>query len=353
MDRAAGVDQTSQGGSQAPKLPLDQEAEHRRSGESDRLMRESLDVSEIPERRTSLKAVFHAPAGAAHGVEQPTAMHRNAVRDPDLSAESYIQQSMAKLNVTPKAPILPKVSKDLTANPPVSEGITSQRQEQVDGIVSKAREHKQGQPSLSEEGRRVFQQAGLGDNLEQGSSVEVRTKWLEPVVQETIIRKERTEYTTILDREIHKYHIYPKIQPIYDPQPAVLPTRHRIFSPADGHWHEVIGDEAAIAILGEDVFYNGPQERREKRELALPALDPAERARAAKELQVEAEALEADGVRHGRVLEREGVRGAEMGEWHQIKDGRYGELTTSGALPLQEKLDWEDDSGVRTMGVAI
>jgi hypothetical protein len=41
----------------------------------------------------------------------------------------------------------------------------------------------------------------------------------------------------------------PYIQPIHDPNPTVLPTRH-LFKDSQGNWREVIGDEAAERILG-------------------------------------------------------------------------------------------------------
>lgn len=41
----------------------------------------------------------------------------------------------------------------------------------------------------------------------------------------------------------------PYIQPIFDPKPTVLPTRH-LFRDRDGNWREVIGDEAAERVLG-------------------------------------------------------------------------------------------------------
>ena len=41
----------------------------------------------------------------------------------------------------------------------------------------------------------------------------------------------------------------PYIQPIHDPSPTILPTRH-LFKDAQGQWREVIGDEAAERILG-------------------------------------------------------------------------------------------------------
>jgi hypothetical protein len=44
----------------------------------------------------------------------------------------------------------------------------------------------------------------------------------------------------------------PKIQPIFDPDPIVLPTRHR-FRDHEGNLREVVGDEAARAILGDDM----------------------------------------------------------------------------------------------------
>ncbi|OCF37670.1 hypothetical protein I316_00797 [Kwoniella heveanensis BCC8398] len=152
-------------------------------------------------------------------------------------------------------------------------GLKEQRKELivslVEGSVSRAGQRE----TLTEEGRDVFRKAGMGKLLDREGTVDMRSKVLDPVVKETIFPKEHTEYTTVINRCIHKTHYIPLIQPIHDPDPVVLATRHRIFSAEDGQWHEVIGDAAAIEILGRDTFLNGPQERREIRKPALPGLE--------------------------------------------------------------------------------
>jgi hypothetical protein len=104
----------------------------------------------------------------------------------------------------------------------------------------------------------------------------------------------------------------PKIQPIFDPEPIMLESRHRIFSPFDNQWHEVIGDAAAIAILGEDVFLNGRKTVREARKSVLPGFEK------------ENGEIEAGGVGRGlgRVREREGLLGGQWGPWKDVGRGR-------------------------------
>lgn len=48
----------------------------------------------------------------------------------------------------------------------------------------------------------------------------------------------------------------PYVQPIADPEPRVMPTRH-LFKDRDGQWREVYGDEAAEAILGHKLVLDG------------------------------------------------------------------------------------------------
>ncbi|WVF70268.1 hypothetical protein IAT40_005057 [Kwoniella sp. CBS 6097] len=152
-------------------------------------------------------------------------------------------------------------------------GLKEQRKELivslVEGSVARAGERE----TLTDQGRDVFRKAGMGKLLDKEGTVDMRSRVLDPVVKETIYPKEHTEYTTVITRCIHKTHYIPLIQPIHDPDPVVLATRHRIFSAEDGQWHEVVGDEAAIEILGRDTFLKGPQERREIRKPALPGLE--------------------------------------------------------------------------------
>lgn len=94
-----------------------------------------------------------------------------------------------------------------------------------------------------------------------------------------------------------------------------METRHRIFSQADGQWHEVIGDQAAIAILGEEAFYGGQKQTRDVRGMALPGLGESMSKMTEEELLVNGL-----GTGHGlgRVLEREGYLGGAMGQWREV-----------------------------------
>ena len=107
----------------------------------------------------------------------------------------------------------------------------------------------------------------------------------------------------------------PKVQPIHDPDPILLETRHRIFSQADGQWHEVIGDAAAIEILGEEVFYRGRKQSRETRAMTMPGWDGVMKNMTDEDLLARGLGT---GFGMGRVLEREGLLGGEMGEWHEV-----------------------------------
>jgi hypothetical protein len=103
----------------------------------------------------------------------------------------------------------------------------------------------------------------------------------------------------------------PKILPVSDTDPIVLEPRHRIFSTTDGKWHEVVGDAAAIEILGKEAFRSGEKEVRDIRGHALPGFGEVT------ELS-ERDKAEAGLVgRTARVLQREGVKG-EMGEWREV-----------------------------------
>ncbi|WVW82540.1 hypothetical protein I302_104551 [Kwoniella bestiolae CBS 10118] len=229
--------------------------------------------------------------------------------------------------------------------------------EQRDAMISKISEQIETKEEVSREGVQVFKNIGMDHLLGKEDSIDIRSRELEPVVKETIYPVEHTEYTTILTRCIHKTHYIPLIQPIHDPNPIFLATRHRIYNPTTKKWHEVIGDAAAISILGEDVFKNGPKEYRELRKPALPGLEPMDEdaIRMAKEaglvsggglhtatgikdyeytsnaqdnipIKGEHADVSIDGIGQGegkgRVLEREYVLGTEdeeeKGDWKEI-----------------------------------
>lgn len=115
----------------------------------------------------------------------------------------------------------------------------------------------------------------------------------------------------------------------------MLPTRHRIFSSHDQQWHEFVGDEAAIRILGQDVFLYGPKVIREVRELVKP---------------------ESDTPKTGqRVIEREGedLGGHAPGDWHIVKgDDKTEDKSVTQEGMLHDGLEGLED-GVRTLHMTI
>ncbi|WVQ83771.1 hypothetical protein IAT38_005915 [Cryptococcus sp. DSM 104549] len=155
-----------------------------------------------------------------------------------------------------------------------SAALDAQRHSLITDIrsASQARTHSGGAPpTLSQEGHEVFRKAGMEDLVGTKGTVDVKTRWMKPIVQEHIRPKVHTEYTTVIERHNHSHHIHPKILPVADPSPTLLPPKHRIFSPLTNSWHEL--DEAsARSVLGDDVFLHGEQERREVRRAALPGL---------------------------------------------------------------------------------
>ncbi|RXK39764.1 hypothetical protein M231_02957 [Tremella mesenterica] len=221
--------------------------------------------------------------------------HNDSTRLVQANVESSLSGQMEHLSVTSPEPVQQSI-------------VTNAAQRAGDELVWQGK----GAVGLSEEGKEVFKQAGMADELQARDSVRLQTKWMEPVIHEHIIKKEHTDYITLVDREIHKYHVYPKIQPVLDPNPIMLPTRHRIFSQRDGKWHEVIGDEAAIAILGEDVFRNGPQEIRQQR------LSDEQALRATSSVQSSGRLDDDELNRGGRVMEREYLKGGPESDWTEI-----------------------------------
>lgn len=78
----------------------------------------------------------------------------------------------------PRAPLEPSSSSSEAA--PTLAGL---RQSLVDEIVADSRREGYYDARLSAEGKSIFKQAGFQDRIDQRGDVEVRTKWLKPVVQ--------------------------------------------------------------------------------------------------------------------------------------------------------------------------
>lgn len=147
--------------------------------------------------------------------------------------------------------------KPLEATPPVStlerDRVLDQQRERLAGKIAwsetVARQAGLRAPPPDERTLEIFDRAGWSDRVGVRDTLDVHTRVLPPVIQEHVQPVETVIYQLMIFREVHKYHIYPYIQPIRDPSPTVLPTRH-LFRDRDGNLREVYGDEAAERVLG-------------------------------------------------------------------------------------------------------
>ena len=105
----------------------------------------------------------------------------------------------------------------------------------------------------------------------------------------------------------------------------------------------MVGDEAALAILGPAVFYNGWREYREYRAPALPGLTDDGEVLVFSEMRGSKEP-----VFEARQIEREGERG-KLGSWKALA----GKLDGKGQQGDDAKMIGEVDSSVgkRTMNI--
>ncbi|KAK8866135.1 hypothetical protein IAR55_001286 [Kwoniella newhampshirensis] len=253
--------------------------------------------------------------------------------EPDLSPSQYIAAYLARQEVA--SGFTPVKSLDSAYLPePHSPALEAERLAMVEKLLTESSRRRAERGSLNPQGRQWFSAVGLENAIGKPDTVDVETQWLEPVIKETIYRKEINEYCIVINREIHKYHIYPKIQPIHDTDPIRLPTLHRIFSPLTGKWHEVEGDAAAIAILGQDTFNNGPKEVREIRRPALPGLEPMTEESGARSGSTTGVSGLTQGAKRvfgggltGRILEREYPVGGRETDWRVVR--RHGDMSGS------------------------
>lgn len=189
-------------------------------------------------------------------------------------SEAHLQKHLALLQGKLFAPqqnarfiapgkILPMQTTGPVVEPRERDRILRHQREQLVGRIAQNEKiaEREGQRAvkaqngIEERTMEIFGRAGWNDRLGVLDTVDVRTKILEPVVQEHVVPFEIEVYELMIFREIHKYHIYPYIQPIHDPSPTILPTRH-LFKDRDGNWREVIGDAAAERILGHKLDRN-------------------------------------------------------------------------------------------------
>lgn len=116
----------------------------------------------------------------------------------------------------------------------------------------------------------------------------------------------------------------PYVQPIVDPNPRVMPTRH-LFKDRDGNWREIIGDEAAEAVLGHKLVLDGSDGARRYTERWIEGVDG-----------VQYELLERESVTvgHRAWVQRFGDRPNFHASSYGNTAGSYGGTSTSTTGPL-------------------
>ncbi|WWD17659.1 hypothetical protein CI109_102100 [Kwoniella shandongensis] len=252
--------------------------------------------------------------------------------DPELTPSNFIAAYLARLEVASGfAPVSSSLDKSTYIPEPHNPVLEAERLAMVEKLLNESSRRRAERGVISEQGRSWFRNVGLEGAISKPDTVDVETQWLEPVVKELIIRKEINEYCIVINREIHKYHIYPKIQPIHDTDPIRLPTLHRIFSPTTGKWHEVEGDAAAIEILGRETFNNGPKAVREVRRPALPGLEPTGGQRGGISALKQGAKRVLGGGLTGRILEREYPVGGKETDWRVVRRHPEASLGSSRA----------------------
>lgn len=134
-----------------------------------------------------------------------------SIWEPDTTSSAILSQRLQALRLSPSTPEVAHVAVDTPAS-------IKEREDMVQRIAQEI-QNRRDRRSLTEDGRRVFSAAGWKDRLEVRDTIDVHTRWLPPVVQasppccglsdrqEHVVRKEHTEYSIVINREVHKYHI--------------------------------------------------------------------------------------------------------------------------------------------------
>ena len=184
--------------------------------------RRSRTSTEIPERHSSLSnlqpgagAMGSVSSFETFGMAGPSSATSRASRDrlDDTSRDTELEQKIEGLSIdTSHLQAAPAAARQLGPQTIKGEGVNGDTLERaraklVDRIVTDAQKRKAARGELSEEAKDMFHRAGLADGLDKAHTVEVKSKWIAPVVKEHIIRQEHTEYTTVIDRDVHRHHV--------------------------------------------------------------------------------------------------------------------------------------------------
>lgn len=156
----------------------------RDSGETPR-SRKSTDSKGIPARGVSLAANPPlASAGSSRPITPPSATSvgpresLKSVWDPDTNGDHHIGRHIENLSLNQQTHI--------DYQPISTPALEAARNETVAAIASSTGESRN---TLSQFGQGVFHAAGLGYKVGMANTVDVRTKWIEPVVQVRFLNK--------------------------------------------------------------------------------------------------------------------------------------------------------------------
>ncbi len=196
----------------------------RKSEESGR--RRNNDVKDIPARGVSLVANPQlASAGSTRPNTPPAAPTgpRESLRSvwgPDTDDSEHIERHIANLSLNQNSRV--------SYEPKSTAALEAQRDESVATIATAGPRN-----TLSERGKAVFRAAGLGDKLGKTDTVDVHTKWMEPVVQVSTLLshpalKGMVAHVPIGNRETNRAYRYHPVHRSRDPQ---VPRLVRLSSP--------------------------------------------------------------------------------------------------------------------------
>ncbi|WVQ75316.1 hypothetical protein IAR50_004932 [Cryptococcus sp. DSM 104548] len=315
------------------------------------------------ERELAL-AAGRAPSAAATSTAGGHSAYATAPSSPAGETASLVGSDTATERNVPHSQTFKYAAQDEEEDPLTA--LEQHRRLLSDKLHSQISSNASSHPPLTAQGRETFERAGMKGLIGMPGTVDIQTRWLEPIVQEHIRPQKHTEYTTVIDRHIMHYHTYPKIQPVEDPSSTLQQPKHRIFSPQTNSWHE-LSPASARLVLGDDVFLNGPQEKREERFSLLPGFGkmlPSDEKRWKKQDGEWIERKEGEG----RVV-YEDVPGGETEDESGFRWGRGNGKVWEREYPLgasgeEEKGDWKDvlaleksgglpRSGSQSVGVAL
>jgi hypothetical protein len=129
-------------------------------------------------------------------------------------ADNKFDDQMAKLSVQEGS----ARDEDTSRGTETLEGL---RSDMAQRLFEESTARREARDTLSEQGLETFNKAGMSELVGKDDTVDVHTKWMRPVVhvrvntskistlmtQETIIPKVHTEYTTVIEQELHHHHV--------------------------------------------------------------------------------------------------------------------------------------------------